>query len=88
VSLPFRWALEFLELTPGYGPADFAHVPTWWIFKIQPSLALGNCMDNYNFFMNRIILHVKNNQRYIINCYSISMHLLDIFAHGTKICSI
>jgi hypothetical protein len=44
-------------------------------------------MHNDNFFMNRIILHVKKNQRYIIKCYPISMHLLDIFAHGTKISS-
>jgi hypothetical protein len=44
-------------------------------------------MDNDNFFMNRIILHVKKNQRYIIKCYSISMNLLDIFAHRTKISS-
>jgi hypothetical protein len=56
-SLSFRWALEFLELAQGYGPADIAHVPTWWIFKIQPSLAaLGNCIDNDHFFMNKIIL--------------------------------
>jgi hypothetical protein len=56
-GLPFRWALEFLELAQGYGPADFAHVPIWWIFKIQPSLALGNCNDNDKFFIkNKIIL--------------------------------